>query len=385
MTEGRLARRLARHVGGQAFDALPAAVVAKTKRVVLHDLAVPFGGHRTEQGERALAFARSDAGSGGRATIIGHAGGAHPNHRRLEFFAQAELFHTPTSRFADVLLPAASFLESEALYVGPSGTVQRRPRVVEPLHERRPDIEIIFDLAGRLGLADRFGGGDPATAFDEVLSPLGLSWEELSAHPFGVQAAPPTRYAKYAEHGPDGHPEGFATPSRKVELFSDTFAAHGFSPLPEYEEPAESPVRTPHLTREFPLVLTNAKRPQYLHGQHRGIAAILRTMPHPTAELHPDTAARHGVRDGDWIVIETPRGRAPEGRRDRVDRARRGLRQPWLVGRVRSAGPAAAGPVRRARRQPQPAGPQRPARPDQRGIPHRSSLCRVAPVGPRDA
>jgi anaerobic selenocysteine-containing dehydrogenase len=97
--------------------------------------------------------------------------------QRLEFYVQVELFHTPTSRFADVLLPAASFLETEALFVSPAGFVRRRPRVVAPLYERRPDVEIIFDLACRLGFADRFGGGDLATAYDEVLAPAGLTWD----------------------------------------------------------------------------------------------------------------------------------------------------------------------------------------------------------------
>jgi anaerobic selenocysteine-containing dehydrogenase len=77
---------------------------------------------------------------------------------RLPFFAQIELVHTPTSRFADVLLPAASWLESAALKVGyvyPNEAkphVQLRTPAVEPLHQRRSDVDIIFDLAGRLGL-----------------------------------------------------------------------------------------------------------------------------------------------------------------------------------------------------------------------------------------
>ena len=68
-------------------------------------------------------------------------------------------------------------------------------------------------------------------------------------------------------------------------------------------------MRTPDLARDYPLVMTNAKLPQYLHSQHRGVAAIRRTHPDPTAEIHPETAARYGVSDGEWVYVETPRGR----------------------------------------------------------------------------
>jgi anaerobic selenocysteine-containing dehydrogenase len=56
-------------------------------------------------------------------------------------------------------------------------------------------------------------------------------------------------------------------------------------------------------------VLTNAKRPQYLHSQLRGLASLRKAAPNPTAEIHPDTAKRFGVMSGEWIVVETPAGR----------------------------------------------------------------------------
>ena len=176
---------------------------------------------------------------------------------------------------------------------------QRRPLVVEPLYERRPDVEIVFGLATRLGLGDQFGDGDPVRAYDEVLAPAGLSWAALADEPEGLSIAPlPSLREVRRRRARDGGPVGFATPSGKVELFSDTFAAHGHAPLPSYAEPAESPRSTPDLAAEYPLVLTNAKRPQYLHSQHRAVAAIRKTAPAPTAELHPETAAavRHPAR-----------------------------------------------------------------------------------------
>src|SRR5262249_58580104 len=130
--------------------------------------------------------------------------------------------------------------------VSPAGYVQRRPTVVEPLCERRSDVAIIFELACRLGLGEQFWDGDLAAAYNHVLAPSGLSWEGLEQEPHGVRVPlAPMRYRKYAEASEGPAPRGFRTPTRKAELFSDTFAAHGLSPLPEYEEPAHSPVRTP--------------------------------------------------------------------------------------------------------------------------------------------
>jgi len=229
--------------------------------------------------------------------------------QRLEFFAQAEMFLTPTSQFADVVLPVADFLESEALFLGAAPTIQYRPPVVDALHERRSDVRFVFDLATRLGLGDQFAAGDAARAYDEALAPLGLTFAAVQAQPDGVVVVPPHSYAKYATVDADGGVAGFGTPSGKVELFSEAFAAHGFAPLPEYREPAESPTSAPAVSADYPLVLTNAKRAQYLHSQHRAVAAIRKTAAAPTAELHPETAAAYGIVHGAWVWIETPRGR----------------------------------------------------------------------------
>ncbi|HZC70665.1 MAG TPA: molybdopterin-dependent oxidoreductase [Jatrophihabitans sp.] len=226
----------------------------------------------------------------------------------LEFFAQVEQFHTPTSELADVLLPAATFLESDVLMITREGRAEPRRRVVEPMYERRPDIEIIFDLACRLGLGEWFADGSVTDAYDAVLVPAGLSWQALLEQPDGVSVLPDLEFEKHAAVTDDGTQRGFPTPSGRVELFVDRFAAHGQPPLPRYEEPAESPVRTPGLARDFPLVLTNAKRGYFLHSQHRGVASLRRHNPEPTVEIHPQTAAQFDIADGARVALETPKG-----------------------------------------------------------------------------
>src|SRR5271166_614568 len=77
--------------------------------------------------------------------------------------------------------------------------VQLRQAVVAPVAQSRPDLEILFDLAQRLGLGTHFCHGDIEAAFNEQLAPSGLTVQQLRAHPLGMRVEIPTRYQKYAE------------------------------------------------------------------------------------------------------------------------------------------------------------------------------------------
>ena len=59
-------------------------------------------------------------------------------------------------------------------------------------------------------------------------------------------------------------PRGFATPSRKIEIYSETFLDHGYAPLPEYQEPVIGPSTRPDLAARFPLILTSTKHQAFL-------------------------------------------------------------------------------------------------------------------------
>ena len=125
---------------------------------------------------------------------------------------------------------------------------------------------------------------------------------------FGITVPLETQYRKFAGDGGGGAP-GFATPSRKVEIYSETLLDHGYAPLPEYVEPAMGPVARPDLGDDFPLILTSAKSSHYLQSQLRGLPALRRLEPDPRVELHPDTAAARGIEHGAWVALVTPHGR----------------------------------------------------------------------------
>ncbi len=166
----------------------------------------------------------------------------------LEFSVAVDLFMTPTAELCDYVLPATSFLEMGSLTTAfehrPQGKthLQYRPAVVEALAERRSDSWIIFHLAQRLGFGAQFWGGDVEAGYRYELEPTGITLDQLKNAPGGITLPATVVYEKHAQRNQDGLARGFATPSKKVELYCHAFAAYGYPALPEYLEPALSPI-----------------------------------------------------------------------------------------------------------------------------------------------
>lgn len=248
--------------------------------------------------------------------LLAHADGRHGREalKALDFYAHADLFMNPTAELADVVLPVASAFEREGLKIGfevnqdAQSLIQLRSAVVPPPGEARSDTEIVFGLATRLGLGAQFWNGDVAAAYRHQLAPTGVTLEQLRAAPGGVRVPLQTRHAKHAEEDANGVPRGFATPSRRVEVYSQVFLDHGYAPLPEFVEPPIGPVARPDLAARFPLVLTSAKSSVFCESQHRGLRSLRKHAPHPELTLHPTAAQARGIAEGDWVAIETPEG-----------------------------------------------------------------------------
>ncbi len=219
---------------------------------------------------------------------------------RLEFFAITEMFMTPTAALADIVLPAASAWEREGLYGGfhisakAEAHLQLRPACVAPRGEAKSDSWIVFELAQRLGLGAHFFAGDREAALRYVLSPSGVTLATLRASPQGIALDLPMRYRKYAA-------AGFATPTGRLEIYSETFLRHGYAPVPHGDVPPAS-------GEAFPLTMLSVKQVAYCHSQMRTLQSLRRLSPEPMAELHPATAASRGITEGDWLRVSTARG-----------------------------------------------------------------------------
>ncbi len=219
---------------------------------------------------------------------------------KLDFIVNADLFMTPTAELADIVLPAASWPELDQLAGLPTiaaNVVLGQQRAVR-VGECMADEEIFVELARRMKL-------DSCTepvrdVLNDQLKGLGITFEELCEKGF---VKIPFKYRKYEERG-------FKTPTGKIELYSTRFEDMGYPPLPYFEEPPESPVSSPEIAKEFPLVLTTGGRiPYFFNSEHRQIGRLRKARRDPQAEIHPDTAARLGITSGDWMWIETKRGR----------------------------------------------------------------------------
>lgn len=226
----------------------------------------------------------------------------------IGFHVHVDLFESPTARFADILLPATSPWEREALRPGfeiaPEAEewIQLRPAMVAPVGQSRSDMRIVFDLAERLGLGNQFFGGSLDAAWNHQLAPIGVTVDELRHHPEGVRRPLAQSYAKYADATADGV-RGFATETRRVEIYSERLHRHGYPALPTH-------VATPDDGAAFPYLLTTSKNGYFCHSQHRGIASLRRKSAEPGVSIAPSLAEARGIRAGDPVVVRTRVGRA---------------------------------------------------------------------------
>jgi anaerobic selenocysteine-containing dehydrogenase len=220
---------------------------------------------------------------------------------KLDFLAVSDFFMTPTAELADIFLPAGTWLEQN--HVADNwkfhGYVLARQKVVE-IGECWQDHKIFMELGKRMG---QQWWDTVEDALEWLLEPTGLTWEEFKNKGY-LHGEP--KFYKYRE-------KGFSTPTRKVELYSTILEGWGRDPLPKYTEIPESPVSRPDLAEKFPYILNSGLRtPTFFHSANRQIPWLREIRPDPIVEIHPETAEKHGIREGDWVWLESPRGRVKE-------------------------------------------------------------------------
>ena len=218
----------------------------------------------------------------------------------VEFMAVADFFMTPTAELADIVLPAATWLEMD--YIGDfwkrHGYILPRRKVVQ-IGECRSDHEMLNDLAHRVGQGehwwDTFEGG-----LDHILEPMGITWKDFEKMDY---IRGDVNYRKYKE-------KGFSTPTGKFELYSTLLEKWGYDPLPQFREPPEGPNSSPEIYKEYPYILiTGRRQPGFFHTENRQVPWLRELHKDPVVEIHPETAEKEGIGEGDWVIIESPRGK----------------------------------------------------------------------------
>jgi len=211
----------------------------------------------------------------------------------LEFLAVADIFMTPTAALADMVLPAATQFEFNDIghYGLGHGCILARPKVVDPPEECWPDIKILNEL-GKAMTSEEHWYDDYNQLLEEVLQPAGLTFKEFVERGY---LKGPEKFKKYLE-------KGFRTPTGKVELALSQAEKLNLPPLPLFDGLPEKD------DSGYPLVLTSSKSRYYLHSSYRWIERLRKRRPNPRADLHPETAEKYGIKEGDEVVIETKFG-----------------------------------------------------------------------------
>ena len=228
---------------------------------------------------------------------------------KLDFIVVVDLFKTPTiAALADVVLPAQTFAERNGIAFVSGAQRGSTINKVTQVGECKSDMEINLEL-GRRWNPEAWPWDNVDDMFTDMLKPTEMSFEELQKV---APAYQPIEYYRYktGKLRPDGQP-GFNTPTGRIELWSNFYSRAGLDPLPYFEEPEPGPGSTPELMDEFPLVMTSGARFWGMfHSEHRQIERMRHYRPWPLMDIHPDTAAKYGIKDGDWVWMEGPMGRA---------------------------------------------------------------------------
>ncbi len=224
----------------------------------------------------------------------------------LNLLVVTDFFMTPTAELADYVLPATTWLErDECCDLSYMNFLSSRRKAVEPFYECRDDLQIVIDLVKRIPWADRdiVPWDNVYECYDWMVSGMNMDFQELQER--GYVIAQPT-YEKHKE-------KGFDTPTGKVELYSTVFEKHGYDPIPDYQEPPESPFSTPELFKDYPLILISGGRHiAYFHSEGRQIPSLRKMEPGPLMEIHPDTAKPLNIEESDWVWIEGPRNKGEQ-------------------------------------------------------------------------
>jgi len=211
--------------------------------------------------------------------------------KRMEFVVVQDIFHTETTRFADVVLPASSWAEKEGTFVNSDRRVLRVRKAVECPGKARVDWKIIHELAGRMG-KPMPNYRNESEIFGEIagVTPImaGISYERLEQG--SIQWPCPDK----------DHP---GTPT----LYTDSFnTATGRGKL----FPVEYVPHKEKLDGEYPMILNSGRLLYHYHTatMTRRTKALKDFADKAYVQVHPADAARYNIKDGSRVKIESRRG-----------------------------------------------------------------------------
>ncbi len=181
---------------------------------------------------------------------------------KIPFKVCIDLELTDTAQLCDIVLPATFIFEHDNLVHSElHRIVQFAPKLVKPEGEARDELDIWREIAERLGLGEyfRLSQEDAIRLALDSEECAHITLEDLIDHPEGIRTTAPVIPFSNFE---------FRTPTGKIELYSTELESLGFDPLPFHEEPAESPISTPEVFENYPLIMITGRLRERLHSQY---------------------------------------------------------------------------------------------------------------------
>ena len=215
------------------------------------------------------------------------------------FVCVHEQFMTDTAKLADVVLPATQFLEHDDLYqAGGHSHLQIGPKLIEPPGECRSNHEVLQGLATRLGARHRGFEMTALEIVDETLKTAGWPDAETVIARRWIDVQPPFEKAHYLD--------GFGHADKRFHFAPDWRRIgpdHARMPtLPDHMATTDA------ATADRPFRLVTAPARQFLNTSFTETPTARRREGRPTALVHPDDAARHGLVDGGKVRLGNARG-----------------------------------------------------------------------------
>ena len=206
-------------------------------------------------------------------------------------------FLTDTAKYADIVLPAANYLETDDLYRAYGAYwMQWGQQAAKPQGEARSNFDVAQALAKRMGITDRIFTLSPQDAAKELLK--GATGPAGAADHATIFDGTPINIA---------HPwsgQTFKTPSGKLEFYSEQLARQGVSPMPDWNQ---DPVEAAEAVK-WPLRLLTAPGYFQAHTAFSGVSFLRGREGKPFCILHPDDAKKRGLADGADVRLFNERG-----------------------------------------------------------------------------
>lgn len=224
-----------------------------------------------------------------------------------EFNVIQDVVMTPTAMgLGDLFLPVASFAEHDGIVLPHFGRNTHFLGAINKalqIGECKSDLEINFLVGKRLN--PKAWPWESISEFftEQIQTQYNWTFEDLRSMGCYQQDLVYRKHEKGLLR--DDGDVGFNTPTGMVELSSSLYPDWGADSLPFFEEPYYSPYSRPDLAEEYPLILTTGGRNiESFHSEHRHMKKLRDLVPDPVVEMHPLTAEKYGIKDGDWVLIE---------------------------------------------------------------------------------